>query len=225
MGTDNQPGGASAFSIKAAGYVIGGAVASSGCRIASSSPSGTGMWRPTFLASIRTQAKIDQVVHAALTIIFGCLATIMFVFASRLGPWRLPVLLGLVGFSAALVLTVLAAMIDGFIIPALAFGCEANASGSCIAENMPLLRLQRASGRIPDALFVRGDRHGRYRLVVRITNYQRHTPHCGCHGVGFGRMPTDRPPGRCGSAKSSNLDADLGRPGRMVPSGGGADDH
>ncbi len=139
MRMDHEPDGLRAPSMASVGYLLGG-LSLLALFVLLHHPVGHGREPADVLGSIRAQAGIDQVVHAALSIIFGILAAVMFLFASRLGVWRLPVLLGLVAFSSALVLTVLAAMTDGFIIPALASRCGDKASSNCIAETLTLLR-------------------------------------------------------------------------------------
>ena len=81
---------------------------------------------------------MDRIIHGALAIIYGLLTVGMFVFASRLGAWRFPVLLGLVSFSCALVLILLAVITDGFIAPALAEHC-APSSATCTSQTLVML--------------------------------------------------------------------------------------
>ena len=94
------------------------------------------------LASMRAQEGMDQIVHAAMAIIFGLLTVGMFLFASRLGVWRFPVLLGLISFGVALALLVLAAMTDGFVIPVIVNTCPSPPAPACLAEATTLLRLE-----------------------------------------------------------------------------------
>ncbi len=81
---------------------------------------------------------MDRIVHGGLAIIYGLLTVGMFVFASRLGSWRFPVLLGLVSFSCALVLILLAVVTDGFVAPALAERC-APSSAACTSQALVML--------------------------------------------------------------------------------------
>ena len=90
------------------------------------------------MASMRSQAMMDRIVHGGLAIIYGLLTAGMFVFASRLGAWRFPVLLGLISFSCALVLIVLAVVTDGFIAPALVERC-APSSAACSSQALVML--------------------------------------------------------------------------------------
>ncbi len=93
------------------------------------------------LASLRSQSTMDQVVHATLALVFGLLTTAMVLFSARLGLHRFTVSAGLVAFSCAFVMTLLAAMTDGFVIPAIVARCAPVSSGSCVAEAFTLLRL------------------------------------------------------------------------------------
>ena len=93
------------------------------------------------LASIRAQTGMDQLVHAAMALIFGLLTVGMFLFASRLGVWRFSVLLGLISFGLALALLVLAAMTDGFVVPVIVNTCPSPPTPSCLGEATSLLRL------------------------------------------------------------------------------------
>ena len=93
------------------------------------------------LASMRSQSTVDQVVHATLVIVFGLLTTAMVLFSARLGFHRFIVSAGLVAFSCAFVMTLLAAMTDGFVIPAIVARCAPASAGSCVAEAFTLLRL------------------------------------------------------------------------------------
>jgi hypothetical protein len=104
-------------------------------------PVGHGREPADILASIRSQTTMDQLVHATLALIFGVLATVMFLFASCLGLRRFTVASGLVAFSCAVVFLLLAAMTDGFVIPAIAAQCAPDPSSSCIAEALTLLRM------------------------------------------------------------------------------------
>jgi hypothetical protein len=90
------------------------------------------------IASIVRQAPTDRLVHGALSIVYGLIVAAMLAFAQRLGLRRFPVLLGAVGFSSALVLIVLAVMIDGFVAPAVAEGCAPAAA--CTVQAVALLR-------------------------------------------------------------------------------------
>ena len=91
------------------------------------------------MGSMRSQAMMDRIVHGSLAIIYGILTVGMFVFASRLGAWRLPVLLGLISFSCALVLIVLAAVTDGFIAPAIVERCPPS-SAACTSQALVMLK-------------------------------------------------------------------------------------
>jgi hypothetical protein len=93
------------------------------------------------LASIRSQILLDQVVHTTLAIIYGLLTAAMLLLASHLGLWRFSVILGAVAFSCGLILTVLATMIDGFVVPEIVARCPSNAPPACVAETFTLLRL------------------------------------------------------------------------------------
>jgi hypothetical protein len=104
-------------------------------------PVGGGNTQGEVLASIRAQAGIDKIVHATLALVYVFLGSAMALFAARLGLRRFTVVTGLVAFSGALVLTVLATMTDGFVIPALAQHCATAPSASCTAEAFTLLRL------------------------------------------------------------------------------------
>ena len=90
------------------------------------------------ISSVRSQATVDGIVHGSLAIIYGLLTVGMFVFARLLGAWRFPVLLGLVSFSCAVVLILLAVITDGFIAPSLAQHC-APASATCASEALIML--------------------------------------------------------------------------------------
>ena len=104
-------------------------------------PIGHGREPTDILASIRSQTTMDQLVHATLALIFGLLSAAMFLFASRLGVWRFTVASGLVAFSCALVFLVLAAMTDGFVIPAVGAQCAPQPSSACVSEALTLLRM------------------------------------------------------------------------------------
>ena len=93
------------------------------------------------LISIRSQTMTGQIVHGTLAMIFGFLEAAMILFASRLGLWRFAVVFGLVAFSCACVMTVLAVMTDGFVIPSLAARCAPATSASCVGETINLIRL------------------------------------------------------------------------------------
>jgi hypothetical protein len=80
-------------------------------------PVGHGRDPADVLISIRSQTMIGQIVHGALAIVFGFFEAAMIIFASRLGLWRFTVVVGLVAFSCACVMTALAVMTDGFVIP------------------------------------------------------------------------------------------------------------
>ena len=104
-------------------------------------PVGHGGEPAAMLASMRAQTTMDQLVHATMAMIFGVLATAMALFAARLGLHRFSVSAGLVAFSCGFVMTVLAAMTDGFVIPAIIARCAAASASPCIAETLTLLRL------------------------------------------------------------------------------------
>ena len=104
-------------------------------------PVGRGHDPASLLASVRSQTMTDQIVHGTLAVIFGFLEAAMILFASRLGLWRFAVVFGLVAFSCACVMTVLAVMTDGFVIPSLAARCASAPSASCVGEAINLIRL------------------------------------------------------------------------------------
>lgn len=127
-----------ASSLAPTGFMLGG-LSILALVVLSHHPVAHGGTADEVLASIRTQATADRLVHGALAINFGLQTAAMFVFASRLGVWRLTVLAGLVSFSCGAMLLVLAAMTDGFVVPAIVGGC--GPSPSCLAQATPLLRL------------------------------------------------------------------------------------
>jgi hypothetical protein len=104
-------------------------------------PVGHGHTPLDILASIRAQAGMDKIVHATLAFVFVFLGSAMALLAARLGLRRFTVVTGLIAFSCALVLTLLATLTDGFIIPALAQHCATEPSAGCNAEAFTLLRL------------------------------------------------------------------------------------
>lgn len=104
-------------------------------------PIGHGHDPAEVLVSIRSQTMIDQIVHCTLAIVFGFLEAAMIIFASRIGLWRFTVVFGLVAFSCASVMTVLAVMTDGFVIPSLAARCAPTGSAACVGEAISLIRL------------------------------------------------------------------------------------
>jgi hypothetical protein len=104
-------------------------------------PTGYGRAPADILASIRSQARIDQIVHGVLALIYSLLTASMWLFASRLGLRRFPAAFGLTAFSGALVLLVLAVMTDGFVIPAVASQCLPRSSPACVSDALILLRM------------------------------------------------------------------------------------
>jgi hypothetical protein len=104
-------------------------------------PVGHGHTPPDILASIRAQAGMDKIVHATLAFVFVLLGAAMALFAGRLGLHRFTAVTGLVAFSGGLVLTVLATITDGFVIPTLAQHCANDPSAGCTAEAFTLLRI------------------------------------------------------------------------------------
>ena len=103
-------------------------------------PVGHGRDAAALIASINRQATLDRLVHGGLSILYGLLTVGMLLFASRLGLWRPPVLVGVVAFGAALVLVLQAVMIDGFIAPDLAARCVRSSDPTCAAQVLSLLR-------------------------------------------------------------------------------------
>lgn len=94
----------------------------------------------SLLDSIRQQSIPDKIVHGTIVVTYALITGAMFLFAAELGAWRFSVLMGLIGFSCALVLVVLAGLTDGFIVPAIAETCARSSSPSCTAEAFTLLR-------------------------------------------------------------------------------------
>jgi len=62
-------------------------------------PVGYGRQSLEILASIQSQARVDQLVHAVLAAVFRFLAIAIVSFAMRLGLWRVTVITGLVHFE------------------------------------------------------------------------------------------------------------------------------
>src|SRR5579859_4693883 len=86
---------------------------------------------------------MDQAVHGALAVVFTILTAGMFYFSNGLG-WRRPTtVIAFLTFCLALVFLCQAAMIDGFVAPALAQRCGLDAAcGSSVGSLLFLGSLQ-----------------------------------------------------------------------------------
>jgi hypothetical protein len=72
------------------------------------------------LAQVAALSTADEIVHGTLIVLVGALLFGFTVFSQRCGLHRGVVLLGLIGFAIASVNMIGAALLDGFLIPALA---------------------------------------------------------------------------------------------------------